>query len=181
MNKVVAFALLTLALGGCATQPLNFTPANVAPVANKIDAQIMNVNVGLDSTTGSTFKKKRLDAGGFEAQLQQLWKSSLEDTLARSAVFNDNSARRVNLSVTIVRLALPKGAVVMHTGTVARYDIIDRATGKVVYSSEIESDGRVSGDYAFMGATRARESVNRSVQNNISEFVNRLNSANLTQ
>jgi len=67
----------------------------------------------------------------------------------------------------------------MHTGTLARYELIDRSTGQTIYSTDIESDGRVSGDYAFMGTTRARESVNRSIQNNISQFIEQLKGAHI--
>lgn len=175
--RSIAFALLCASVSACATQPLNFTPANVAASPVRFDASLVNVTVGLDSTPGNTLKKKRIDAGGFEAEMQTLWKSSLEDSLARSAIFKDDAQRRLNLSVKIVRLALPKGAVVMHTGTVARYELIDRATGQPVYQTEIESDGRVNGSYAFMGATRARESINRSVQSNIEQFLASLQSA----
>ena len=166
-------------LSGCATQPLNFTPPTVAPAGIKLDAELMTVSVALDSTPGNTGKKRRIDAGGFEAELQTLWKSALEDSLARAAIFTDGSHRRVNLSVRIERLALPSGAVVMHTGTLARYELIDRATGKSIFTTQIESDGRVSGDYAFMGVTRARESVNRSIQNNIMQFIEALTKAQL--
>ena len=174
MKRLVSVAFVAVLLSGCASQPLNFTPPAIQPSGVKFDAALVNVTVGMDSTTGDTFKKKRIDAGGFEAQLQTLWKSSLEDSLTRAAIFNDDSKKRLNLSVRIIRLALPKGAVVMHTGTVARYELIDRANGQTVYSTEIESDGRVEGSYAFMGATRARESVNRSVQSNIEKFIKTL-------
>lgn len=178
MMKLILPAILACAtLSACATQPLNFTPASVQTSGVKLDAALVNVTVGIDSTQGSTFKKKRIDAGGFEAQIQALWKSSLDDSLTRAALFNDDAKRRVNLSVKIMRLALPKGGVVMHTGTVARYELIDRATGKTVYAADIESDGRVGGGYAFAGMTRARESVNRSVQSNIEQFITALQSA----
>lgn len=177
--RALKWLLPVVLLSGCATQPLNFTPAAVAPAGVKLDAALMAVTVALDSTPGNTGKKRRIDAGGFEAELQALWKSALEDSLARAAIFSDDSRRRVNLSVRIERLAVPSGAVVMHTGTLARYELIDRATGKTIFSKQIESDGRVSGSYAFIGVTRARESVNRSIQNNITQFIDALKDADL--
>lgn len=179
MKKCV-FAFVFLLSGCASTQPLNFTPAAVLPAGTKLDAALMNVTVAMNSTKGDTGKKRRIDAGGFETELQTLWKSSLEDSLTRSAIFNDDSHRRVNLSVRIEKLALPSGAVVMHTGTVARYELLDRATGRAIFSTDIESDGRVDGSYAFMGATRARESVNRSIQNNITQFIEKLKAAQLS-
>lgn len=174
---ILISALLTAA---CSTQPLNFTPSTIQAAGTKLDASLMNVTVALDSTKGSTGAKRRIDAGGFEAQVSQLWKSALEDSLARAAVFNDDSRRRVNLSVRIESLTVPSGAVVMRSRVSARYELIDRATGKSIYTTQVDSDGRVPGDYAFVGVTRSRESVNRAVQANIEEFIRRLQSAQLT-
>lgn len=172
----IAFMLLC---SGCAEQPLNFTPSNVQPSGTKIDVALVKVNVALDSTPGNTFKKKRLDASGFESQLAQLWQTSLDDSLGRTAIFNDDSKRRANLSVRILRLAQPKAGVVMHTGTVAKYELIDRSTGQTIYSTDVESDGRVGGGYAMTATTRARESINRSIQNNITQFIDKLKSAQI--
>lgn len=178
--KTVSIPLaIMLFCSGCAEQPLNFTPSNVQPSATKIDVALVKVNVALDSTPGNTLKKKRLDASGFEAQLAQLWQSSLDDTLARTAIFNDDAKRRANLSVRILRLAQPKIGLAMHTGTVARYELIDRSSGQTIYSTEIESDGRVGGGYAMTATTRARESINRSIQNNITQFIEKLKTAQI--
>src|SRR5512139_3622726 len=99
MKAKAAAAALVFLTTACATQPLNFTPAAVEPAGMKLDASLVNVTVSLDSTPGNTAKKRRIDAGGFEAQLQTLWKSALEDSISRAAIFNDDSHRRVNLSV----------------------------------------------------------------------------------
>lgn len=179
--KIVAIVAISLATAACAsTQPLNFTPANIEAAGMKLDAALMNVTVALESTKGSTGKKRRVDAGGFEAQVADLWKSALEDSLTRSAIFNDDAHRRVNLSVRILSITVPSGAVVMRSRVSARYELIDRGTGKSIYTTQVDSDGRVPGDYAFMGVTRSRESVNRAVQANIEGFVSRLKSAQLT-
>ena len=173
---IIGMAYVGLLLGGCATRALNFTPQQVAPVASKVDAQLVSTNVTLASKSEALGK---VEVAGFENELQSLWKTSLEDALGRSAVFRDQSPRRVNLSVKVMKLDVPSAGVVMRTTTIARYQLIDRETGRVVYSTDVETDGRVTGSEAFLGVTRARESVNRSVQQNISMFIERLSSAKL--
>lgn len=179
MRKVVALGASFLMVGCASTQPLNFTPSLVEAAGVKLDAALVNVTVALASTKGSTGEKRRIDAGGFEAQVASLWKTALEDSITRSAIFTDSSNRRVNLSVRILSITVPSGAVVMHSRVSALYELIDRNTGKSVFTTQVDTDGRVSGDYAFMGATRSRESVNRAVQQNIEEFIQRLKTAQL--
>lgn len=178
MKKLIPLAFLMLP--GCIhTVPLNFTPDNVVASPVKLDAMLVSTEVSTASVKGNTHEKRRIDTAGFEGMVQSLWKSALDDSIARAAVFNDNASRKVNLSVRIERLAVPKGGMVMHTGTLAHYELIDRATGRVIYATDVETDGRVPGSYAFAGATRARESISRAVQANIAEFLHRLPSAQL--
>ena len=42
------------------------------------------------------------------------------------------------------------------------------------------SEGVVPMDYAFVGLVRAQESVNRSARNNIADFINLLNDADIS-
>lgn len=170
ITGIVASACL-LGLAGCSTVPLNFTPTNVAPSTIKINGQLVDTTVGLNSTKGNNGQKRRLDVAGAENSVQSLWKSALDDSLSRAAIFSDSPERRFNISVRIDSLSAPGGGVVMHTGTTAHYEVIDRATGQAVFAQDIVSDGRVPGSYAYMAATRARESISRSVQNNIGEFI----------
>ena len=52
-----------------------------------------------------------------------------------------------------MKLDVPAAGVVMRTTTIARYQLIDRETGRVAYSTDVESDGRVTGGEAFLGVT----------------------------
>ncbi|HEI3725675.1 TPA: UDP-N-acetylglucosamine acyltransferase [Escherichia coli] len=64
---------------------------------------------------------------------------------------------------------------------IARYEIINRANGDIIYTQDIESTGTVPASYAFYGIVRARESVNRAVQNNITQFLQALESVDLSR
>ena len=51
----------------------------------------------------------------------------------------------------------------------------------MLFSQEIFSEGTVPMGYAFMGVTRAVESWNRAVRNNIATFVNMLSEADISK
>ena len=86
-------------------------------------------------------------------------------------LFTDNGSKTVSLSVKILKLDVPEIGLSMTSETVARYEIIDRANGDIIFSQDVSSSGKVPLDYAFYGLTRARESINRAVQNNIALFL----------
>ncbi|MNT72875.1 hypothetical protein D3C72_2115160 [compost metagenome] len=69
----------------------------------------------------------------------------------------------------------------MTSTSIARYELIDRATGSIVYTQDISADGAVPFDHAFMGVTRARESINRAAQNNIKLFLQALETVDVTK
>ncbi|AOH37362.2 hypothetical protein BGP89_02865 [Luteimonas sp. JM171] len=62
----------------------------------------------------------------------------------------------------------------MTTRTTARYEIIDREDGSIIFTQDVQAAGEVPMGYAFAGVIRARESINRSVQNNIAQFLQSL-------
>ena len=69
----------------------------------------------------------------------------------------------------------------MSTRVAAIYEIVDRASGDLLFAESISSEGVVPMDYAFMGVIRATESMNRAVRNNIADFINSLESADLSK
>lgn len=49
----------------------------------------------------------------------------------------------------------------------------------MIYTKQIEAEGTTPMDFALLGAARARESMNRSVQNNIALFLKELEGLDL--
>lgn len=180
--KIATVALLCVGLGvtACASTPppLNFTPPNINVVQRQQPVALVSTIVTIgrpDEAVGS------IEVAGMENELQQLWKSSLEDSVTRMAIFNDSAPTRVNLNVKVLKLDVPAFGASMTTQTVARYELLDRNTGAVVFTTDVQSDGMVPMDYNFVGAIRARESASRSVQNNIATFLQRLEAADLSR
>ena len=104
----------------------------------------------------------------------QMWQTALTESLNRMAIFQDDASRKVNLSVKILKLDVPGAGVSFTTNTIARYEIIDRKTGDLIFAQDIASAGTTPADYAFLGMARMRESINRAVQNNITLFLQAL-------
>lgn len=90
------------------------------------------------------------------------------------AIFQDDAAKKVNISVKILRLDIPGAGASMTTETAARYEIMDRKTGDIIFTQDIPSSGTTPWDHAFLGIARVRESINRAVQNNITQFLQAL-------
>jgi len=95
----------------------------------------------------------------------------LREGVDRVSVFNDDSSQKVNIFVKITELDIAGGGVTMTSKARATYQIVNRKSGKVVYERDVASIGSVPGTYAFSGATRIKESINRAVQENIRVFL----------
>lgn len=167
-----------LALSGCASNPpLNFSVPNVGVSPVKLDGQMKSLTV----TLARPDEKKGKMPAWAEAEVPALWRSALMEALNRMAIFTDDARRKLNLSVKVLAMDVPGFGASFTTKTIARYELIDRATGAIVYTQDISADGKVPFNYAFAGVVRARESVNRSVQNNIAGFLQALQTVNLDQ
>jgi hypothetical protein len=178
MKKILIGSVIAFALAGCQTvPPINFSVPNVGYSVKKIDAELKSMTVSIaraDEKTGDL-------PAGMEMLVPQLWQSSLQESLNRMAIFNDDASSKVNLSVKILKLNMPSFGASMTTETSARYEIVDRKTGGIIYTQDISSKGEVPFNYAFLGLTRARESINRSVQNNITQFLQALETVDVSK
>ena len=167
----LAVAILSILMVGCASRPpMNFSVPNVGVSQKKIDAEMKSMTVTIarpEEKTGSL-------PAGMEQTVPTQWQTSLTEALNKMAIFQDDATKKVNVSVKILKLELPGFGAGKTTETAARYEITDRKTGDLIYAQDIQSKGEVPWDYAFEGITRAIESINRAVQNNISQFLQAL-------
>ncbi|MDE0302462.1 MAG: UDP-N-acetylglucosamine acyltransferase [Gammaproteobacteria bacterium] len=81
----------------------------------------------------------------------------------------------------MLKLDVPAFGFSFTTDAIARYEIVNRASGEIIFNQKITSIGEVPADYAFAGVIRARESVNRSVRNNIRLFLEAIKTADLVE
>lgn len=170
MKKIVGLIFAAALLSGCvAPPPLNFSVPNVGVAGKKIDAELKSITV----TLARPDEQKGDIQIGMES-VTPIWKSALEESLNRMAIFRDDSPQKVSLSVKVLAIDVPSFGASFTTKTIARYEIINRETGGIIYTQDISSSGTVPATYTFVGAVRARESINRAVQNNISQFLQAL-------
>lgn len=171
----VAVTMILVFLSGCGSQPpLNFYSANIGMSSRKIDAELKSVTVNFarpEETTGPLDIAwiDRTDTQAASAQLvQQQWQSALLESINSMIIFQDDATKKVNLSVKVLKLevfnSIPKV-----TNTEARYEIIDRKSGDLIFTQNISSSGVISISTCF--DTCVRRSLNLAVQNNISQFL----------
>ena len=176
MIRFVWLAVVLVALSACgpALPSLNFSVPNVGASSHRLEAEVRSLTVTLarpDEATGNIL------AGAEE--LLPLWKDSLEDALNRMAIFKDDGPMKLSFSVKVRKLNVPPWGASVESAVGARYELIDRNSGSVVFSTDVESTGHVEATYAFMGTTRSIEAINRAVQNNILQFLQQLETVDL--
>ena len=176
-TKIIFSLVLSTALAGCvAPPPINFSVPNVGISNAKIDAEVKTITVTLarpDEAKGNI-------PMGLET-LTNLWKESLQEAIDRMAIFKDDASKKISIQVHVLAFDIPVAGLSMDTKSIARYEIIDRSNGSIIYTQDITAEGIVPFDYAFVGMVRGRESINRSVQNNIKQFLQALETVDVNK
>ena len=170
-----AFSLsILLFLASCTTvPPLDFIVEDVGIIDNRKDADLLSITTGYAPKS----KQKKMECNNYE--VPRIFKEGLQDAINRSLAFKDGAETKVNLSVRIITCDLPAFGAAMKSTFGAIYEIVDRENGDLIFSEILISEGVVPANYAFAGAVRAQESVNRAVRNNIADFINTLNDADI--
>ena len=171
--------LLLLFLSSCLPRhkrlPVNFSAPNIGVSSTKLDAELKSLTVTVarpDEAIGKievpiVFCDDTFDFCPISFYVG-MWKTALEEAFNRMAIFKDDSPKKVSLAVKILKFQVSEFPA---THTSARYEIIDRSDGSIIFTTDISTSGVVPFDHAFVGVIRARESINRSVQNNIIQFL----------
>ena len=173
-SRIILAIAIIFSVGCSSLPPADFTVQDVGVLDNRKDVELKSITVGYASHD---------QQGKVEGThvVPPLWKEALTDALNRSLAFNDTGPVKVNLSVRIVEFDVPAAGFAMRTKVAAIYEIVDRASGDLLFAESISSEGVVPMDYAFMGVIRATESMNRAVRNNIADFISSLEAADLTK
>src|ERR1041385_8144381 len=106
-------ASLVLLLVACATPmpTLEFTPGDITPVSKKLDADLRSITVSValeQERLGET--QVGLSGNFYEQGFKASLKTALEEGLARSAVFDDLSRRKISLDRKSTRLNSSHGS-----------------------------------------------------------------------
>jgi len=169
-GKFVPLTLVLLFSFGCVSlPPVNFSAPNIGVSSTKLDAELKSLTVSVsrpDEATGEIDPGIAVHTG--------LWKTALEEAFNRMAIFKDDSPRKVSLAVKILKFETPTLTVGRTTHASARYEIIDRSDGSIIFTTDISTSASAAptpGVIYFAGVDGVHESINRSVQNNIIQFL----------
>ncbi len=175
MKNMATLILCSFLLASCAVQPPSFTPA-VAQTIGRHPGSLQSVSVQADPN-GLQSGQIKMVWGADEIPV--LWKRGTESAVLQSGVFTGLGEDKYDVLVTILVMKPPAQALTVNTPAKARYDVINAKTRKIVFSTEIETVGRVAFGDSFSGAVRIKESINRATQSNILEFLQRLQASSL--
>lgn len=171
---IAAAIFLTSVVGCTSVPPVDFTVQDVGMVSNRKDAEMKSLTVGFAPQS----QQHKVEA---DASIPPVWKEGLQDAINRSLIFTDDASTKVNVSVRITEFDVPAGGISMTTSVGAIYEVVDRATGDLLFAEEIMTEGVVPAGYAFAGRVRAVESWNRAVRNNIADFIKILEQADFSK
>ena len=174
MRAFPTAVILSVMLVGCSPQlpPLNFSVPNTGLSERPLDAEVRSLTVTLgrpDEQVGP-IEWELIDVTG-GGTITAAWQTAMQEALDRTLIFRDGGAKKVSIAVKILKIDSPEVGFDMTTDTAARYEVIDRTNGDIIYTQDIAASGTTPMDHAFLGVVRMRESVNRAVQNNISLFL----------
>ena len=133
-TKIVMIVFSIVTISGCAPN-LNFVPDDI-PIKNKqIDVNLDTISVAIadkDERHGKVQTWRR------EPEVIVAIQKSLEEVITRSAIFNNASGKKATLFVKILKIKTTNPYFSgVRTNTVISYEIIERKTGKILFSKEI--------------------------------------------
>jgi hypothetical protein len=179
MKRLFLIAGLVGLLGACAPEipPLNFGVPDVGPTATKIDAEVKTITVTI---AGDNQKTGRIVPIADYAS--PIWRDSLEDAFNRMAIFKDEAQRKISVSVVIMQLDVPATGIDMDSTVTAKYELIDRATGGIIYTQNFTTKGQTKLEWGLQPPiARSRDSLNHAVQANITQFLQALQTVDITK
>ena len=190
----ILFILLLLFLSSCLPRhkrlPVNFSAPNIGVSSTKLDAELKSLTISVarpDEATGEIRPSPSVRPyGEFQpypiSLYAGLWKTALEEAFNRMAIFKDDSPKKVSLAVKILKFDTREWST---THTSARYEIIDRSDGSIIFTTDISTSGEGPikidplCDFGCAMGSRVVDGLNRSVQKNIIQFLQALETVDI--
>jgi len=183
-GKFVPLTLVLLFSFGCVSlPPVNFSAPNIGVSSTKLDAELKSLTVSIarpGEATGEIrpnhFVRQYGEFQPYPISLYAgLWKTALEEAFNRMVIFKDDSPKKVSLAVKILKFNNRPLFWIAHTS--ARYEIIDRSDGSIIFTTDISTSGEGPikidplCDFGCAMGSRVVDGLNRSVQKNIIQFL----------
>ena len=181
--------LLLLSSGCIRTKrlPVNFSAPNIGVSSTKLDAELKSFTVSMarpDEAIGKievpiVFCDDTFDFCPISFYVG-MWKTALEEAFNRMAIFKDDSPKKVSLAVKILKFQVSEFPA---THTSARYEIIDRSDGSIIFTTDISASGEGRFKFDIFAddpvGSQSVDGINRSVQKNIIQFLQALETVDI--
>jgi len=130
MGKAI-FGLLLVVVSACSTAPqANLILGSVTPAPAQIDAELASASVEPAS------RDRALDPlRPSLAPLLPPWQASLQDALARKAMFRPGAPRRLSLMVKALQYAVSEDTLTLF----ARYQLFDNPAGDPIFGTDVDT------------------------------------------
>ena len=174
----IPFILFLLLLSSACTKrlPVNFSVPNIGVSSTKLDAELKSLTVSVARPDEGGEIHTRLFFHPLPISFHAgLWKTALEEAFNRMVIFKDDSPKKVSLAVKILKFNNRPLFWIAHTS--ARYEIIDRSDGSIIFTTDISTseEGPIKidplCDFGCAMGSRVVDGLNRSVQKNIIQFL----------
>ena len=187
--RLLAIFVLVAAGIGCASMPPpNFTPSSVGIIKQKAPANLKAISVAIAQPNEQVGKKVALGQQAFVApawaDVPGFWKNALENALIRANAFDSTSPKQVSILVKVLEFWQPDWSKEAPNTATAQYEIVDTANGAILFTSVITTVGKIQvpiGSSPGDPSVSPMESLNRSVQMNIIQFIQQLEGADLSR
>ena len=167
-KNVLALAILLLLFSGCSMK--NDFNVNLPPdyTSQQFDYQLYNINV---KAANDSQRTGPLELPFLPDSFLTSFQASLGTLIDNSGIFSNTSSNDIDIKVTILKNDLPFIGLDMSVETEIEYKIVDK-NQKVLYKKVIASKGLATVGEKFVGVDRLMLANDRSVQNNMTLFLN---------
>lgn len=178
-TKVILLNLLiSISLLSCMhVPPMDFVLHNSNIYSKNINADLKTIIVLVEPTEKRTGLVQS-EYGPVDISLVKLcslWNTSLKNYFAENLIFTDSSKTKVSLFVKISKLKVEPISLHFNTIIDARYVIINRSNGNILYSNIISTNAETPDNYILHGGARMKKSIELSAKLNIQKFLQSLN------
>lgn len=189
--RLLAIFVLVAAGVGCVMvpPPPNFTPSSVGIIKQKAPANLKAISVAI-AQPNEQVGKKAANLGRLAlfapawGDIPRLWQNALENALIRANAFDSTSPKQVSILVKVLEFWQPDWSKEAPNTATAQYEIVDTANGAILFTSVITTVGKIQvpiGSSPGDPSVSPMESLNRSVQMNIIQFIQQLEGADLSR
>lgn len=167
-KNVLALAILLLLFSGCSMK--NDFNVNLPPdyTSQQFDYQLYNINV---KAANDSQRTGPLELPFLPDSFLTSFQASLGTLIDNSGIFSNTSSNDIDIKVTILKNDIPFIGLDMSVETEIEYKIVDK-NQEVLYRKVIASKGLATVGEKFVGVDRLMLANDRSVQNNMTLFLN---------